>query len=866
MVSARRAHTARYVLCGALVCLGGCGGSGGGSSPPPPPPVSVSVSPGSASVLLGATQQFTATVTNASNVTVNWSVNGVAGGSAAAGTISPAGLYTAPQNLPTPATVTVTAASQADPARSASATATVQSDVAVTVTPDPASVELGAVQPFTAVVTGSGNPNRNVNWSVNGLAGGNATVGTITTTGVYAAPQNLPSPSAAVTITATSQADPSKSDAAAATVTSNFTIAVNGPASLNAGALAQFTHSITPQPGSNPNPAVTWSVAGPANTPWGVIDASGSYTAPTGFHPCPLPVTITATSVADTAKSGSLPASVLDVVSVTVSPAGPLGVPLEGTQPFSAAVSCTANQSVTWDVNGIPGGDMLTVGAISNPAPPTPSSPTTYFAPTNLPGPPNTVAVRATSQFDPSKTASVTVALLSNVEVTALTAQGSPTSTRAAGRDETLCATVTGTTNGTLLWTVNNVPNGDATVGTIAQGSARPCPGGAFDFTYTAPANVPASPRVTATVASQADPSQTASVTITIISAPLVTVAPATATLGLNGVQPFSSSVTGTANQLVTWSVDNVPNGDATVGQICVTGSSPCQAPAAPSATAVEYRAPSALPSAGSVTVTAISVDGASTGSAVVTLTTSPVPVVARLLPASVTAGAAGAFLLRVVGANFVAGSGAGASEILSGSPPVPRTTSCANPAPGVFECTATVTPAEVASPGALSIAIRNPDGTTSTPVPLVVAPHLTTEASIALTSGAPQAGGQDLEVVEPLTAGAGATALDINVVSVLVNSACSAGPHPVRLARPASGNAVYDICLGGTGLTVNETYTISGPPDIAIGPVQALGQGFVQVRITLTLTSATQTGARTIFVANANRDKAAASGALEVK
>jgi hypothetical protein len=541
-------------------------------------------------------------------------------------------------------------------------------------------------------------------------------------------------------------------------------------------------------------------------------------------------------------------------------------VALEGTQQFTAAVSCTSNQSVTWDVNGILGGDQLTVGAISNPAPPAPSSPTSYFAPTNLPGPPNTVTVRATSQFDPAKSASVTVALLSNVLVTASTASGASTSTRAVGRTETLCATITGTTNSTLNWTVSGVPNGNATVGIITQGSATPCPAGAFNFTFAAPATVPAPPTVTATVASQADPSQTATVTIDIIPAPVVTVTPPTATLGLNGAQQFSAGVTGTANQLVSWSVNNIPNGDATLGEICVVGSSPCLPPAGPTAAAVEYRAPSALPPGGPVTVTALSADGASSGSALVTITTSSIPAISRLLPASVTAGAAGAFLLRVVGSNFVAGSGAGASEILFGAAATPKSTSCANPSAGVFDCTATVTPAEVAAAGSQSIAVRNPDGTTSTPVSLLIVPMLTSETTVTLTTGAPAASGQDIEVVEPLTAGAGATSLDISVVSLLVNSACSAGPHPVRLTRPASGNAVFDICLGGTGLTASEAYTLSGPPDIAIGPVQALGQGLVQVRITLTLSSTTQLGARTIFVTNANKDKAAASGALEVK
>jgi hypothetical protein len=61
-------------------------------STPPPESIAVTVTPASATVILGNPQIFMATVTNASDTTVVWSVNGVAGGSAATGTISAAGV------------------------------------------------------------------------------------------------------------------------------------------------------------------------------------------------------------------------------------------------------------------------------------------------------------------------------------------------------------------------------------------------------------------------------------------------------------------------------------------------------------------------------------------------------------------------------------------------------------------------------------------------------------------------------------------------------------------------------------------------------------------------------------------------------
>lgn len=115
-----------------LVFLVGCGGN---TSQPPPPsqPTAVTVSPSSTTVQTGGVQQFTATVTNTSNLAVTWSLT--QGGTACSptcGTVSPPSTasgaptaYTAPATAPTPATVTLTATSVTDVTKSASATITV---------------------------------------------------------------------------------------------------------------------------------------------------------------------------------------------------------------------------------------------------------------------------------------------------------------------------------------------------------------------------------------------------------------------------------------------------------------------------------------------------------------------------------------------------------------------------------------------------------------------------------------------------------------------------------------------------------------------------------------------------------------------
>jgi IPT/TIG domain len=88
-------------------------------------PISVSVAPSSATVRTRRTQQFTATVQNASDPSVTWKVNGVTGGNSTVGTISTGGLYTAPASVPGGGTVTVSAVSVADATKSGTATVTI---------------------------------------------------------------------------------------------------------------------------------------------------------------------------------------------------------------------------------------------------------------------------------------------------------------------------------------------------------------------------------------------------------------------------------------------------------------------------------------------------------------------------------------------------------------------------------------------------------------------------------------------------------------------------------------------------------------------------------------------------------------------
>src|SRR5437899_177162 len=95
------------------------------------------------------------------------------------------------------------------------------SSVTVTVSSPSSTVLLGNTIGFTASV--SGTSNAAVTWTVSGIAGGNATVGTINSNGMYTAPKDLPSPTSIV-VGATSQAAPSKSATTPVIVTSDVVV------------------------------------------------------------------------------------------------------------------------------------------------------------------------------------------------------------------------------------------------------------------------------------------------------------------------------------------------------------------------------------------------------------------------------------------------------------------------------------------------------------------------------------------------------------------------------------------------------------------------------------------------------------------
>jgi hypothetical protein len=194
-------------------------------------PIAVSVSPGSPTVAAGATQAFTASVTGTSNGAVAWSVREPSG----CGSISAAGLYTAPLAA---ATCHVVAVSAADGATSGLATVTVTAPTAVTVSISPSTPSLNACQTLAFTATVSGAADTAVTWAIQ-----EATGGTVTAGGTYTAPDTA----GTYHLVATSRAAPGSSATVAIPVTERvLSIAIDPPTvTVLANGTAQFTARVT---------------------------------------------------------------------------------------------------------------------------------------------------------------------------------------------------------------------------------------------------------------------------------------------------------------------------------------------------------------------------------------------------------------------------------------------------------------------------------------------------------------------------------------------------------------------------------------------------------------------------------------------
>ena len=271
------------------------------------------------------------------------------------------------------------------------------SSVTIALSPTSATVLLGTSFQFTATPTGSTNA---VQWSVNGVPNGNATVGSISSTGLYTAPVTRPVAASAVAV-------PVVFAAANASL----------PNSGSTGSLIELQSGFDM---TNFAPGNTINISGNSQPGWNssfIIQASGllsngkfgvQIATPPGPPLNGVGGTATATpnitiSAQVTSTSAIANATVTLDSGIRVALSQPTcTIGTNETFTFTASVSGTTNQGVTWSVNG--------VGAID---------PNTglYTAPSTA----GTATVTATSVKDPTESASATVTIAAAADPTVAT-------------------------------------------------------------------------------------------------------------------------------------------------------------------------------------------------------------------------------------------------------------------------------------------------------------------------------------------------------------------------------------------------------------------------------------------------------------
>ncbi|MBV8729266.1 MAG: hypothetical protein JO336_05605, partial [Acidobacteriia bacterium] len=598
--------------------------------------VALTVSPATVTLFGGQTQQFSASAVGIANG-VTWSIP------PNMGSVSPAGLYTAPATVTSSGSVTVTATSTADPSLSASATINLVA-LTVTVTPPAANLIDGQTQQFTATVAGSNNPS--VTWSINP-----AGLGAISQSGLYTAPSPIAT-TAKVTVTATSVANNAVAGTASVTLGPAPPIITAQPANVTtyAGQTATFTVTASGTgiayqwqsmaPGANSFTNITGAVSSFYTTPATTLAASGTQ------YQCILTNTqgtVTSSAATLTVQYPGVNFVTNQVLgstrnnfsgwvgmSITVGPA-PIVVKTLGRMVATGNVGTHSVKIVDAATGNDIGGSAITLNTSGGtpgqfvynalPNPITLIANTTYYI----------VSLETSGGdafYDSGATTAQTTAdatlvgavfgtsppmytvvpgsvshMYGPLDFTYVAIGITPAvTTLSAGQQQQFAISVTGLSSNSVTWNLSP-PN----VGSITPGGL-----------YTAPTSIAIAQTITLTATSTVDTTKSATAIISL--APIsVTAAPAAITLFAAQQQPFTATVTGITNTAVTWSISPSTN----AGTITSAG---------------VYTAPASITSSQTVTVTATSVaDATKYGTAMVTLSP-PVPPTITTQPQNSTA------------------------------------------------------------------------------------------------------------------------------------------------------------------------------------------------------------------------------------
>lgn len=543
------------------------------------------------------------------------------------------------------------------------------------------------------------------------------------------------------------------------------------------GGQLQFTATVS----GTTDSVVIWSVTGSgcSGVSCGTISSSGFYTAPTSA-PAPPTVTVTVISLADVTATASSTVTIgsSSAVSVTVSP-NQVVLATGGEQQFSAHVTGTSNTSVTWSVVGIGcvGGSC---GSITGTG--------LYTAPATVPQN-AAITVVAKSIADPTKSgsASLVVQPASSVSV-AIQPKAAQV---AVGGELQLSATVTGSTNTTVLWTVSGAGCSGTACGTITSTGL-----------YTAPATLPNPASVTVKATAISDPAASAIATVTLIAGSSVSVTPSSAQLKPGAQLQFTATSNGNSSAVFVWSISGSGCGGSACGSVNSSGL---------------YTAPALAPNPPIVAVTATLLsDPTKSGSATVTIS-SGTAVAVSISPTTVQIGTGGhqQFTVAVTGTSNTAvtwtitGSGCAGTTCGTVNSAGLYTAPAVPPAPPFFSVTAT------------SVADPSKSATASvTVVPVVTITISPTSATVA-PSGSKQfsanVSGTSNTLISWSISGAGCSGSACGKISSAgLYTAPAIVPNPPSVTVTATSQA-------DTSKSASAQVNIAVPISVTISPTTAL-------------------------------------------
>jgi hypothetical protein len=533
---------------------------------------------------------------------------------------------------------------------------------------------------------------------------------------------------------------------------------------------------------------------------------------------------------------GHIQSSSQQNVTLLVDPAS-ASVQISKTLKFNVQVSNTSNTAVTWQVNGVTGGDSAHGTIDANGM---------YTAPKTVPVPP-TVTITAISQAQPTvlDTAQVTV-MGAGAQISVSVAPA--TASVEAGKTHSITAMVANDTqNKGVTWAMSGAGCTGAACGTLSAASSA----SGVAITYTAPTSVPSPGTVTLTAKSVTDTSKTASATITVTAAALaitVAVNPTSASVQTGKAHSVTATVSNDPkNKGVTWTL----SGAGCTGASCGTLSAASSA----SGAAITYTAPAGVPSPANVTLTAKSVaDINKTAATAITITATPVVSVAvNPTSASVVAGKTHGITATVTNDTQNKGvtwtlNGAGCTGAACG------TLSAVSSASGA--AITYTAPASVPSPANVTLTAKSVADTSKTAVATIT---ITAPPAVAVsvnpTSASAQTGktqsvtatvtndAQNKGVTWTLS-GAGCAGASCGTLS----AASSASGAAITYTAPASVPSPATVTL--TAKSVADTskaaaamITVTPPPAVAVSvnPTSASVQTGLAKNVTATVTNDSQ-------------------------